>query len=247
MLILLLLFVAGIWAGAQNALAGGGSFVTLPALILAGLDAKLANIASSIAMFPGQIISGTAGRRMIADVPGLRFRTLALISVAGGAAGAVLLLLTSSATFNMLVPWLVLVATVIFAWGSFGKKPEGAKVRLGPVGTGLLQGAIAVYGGYFSGGIGFLMMALLTVAGVAVRGASAAQNLLAGLINAAAVLLFLVTTRVPLAEVVALGSGAIAGGLWGVWLLERVNERWLKVGILILGLALFVGLLLRAH
>jgi uncharacterized membrane protein YfcA len=247
MLTLLLLFAAGIWAGAQNALAGGGSFVTLPALILAGLDAKLANIASTIAMFPGQVVSGVAGRRMIEDVPGLKFRTLALISVAGGAAGALLLLLTSSATFSLLVPWLVLIGTFIFAWGSFGRKPEGAKARVGPAGTAMLQGAIAIYGGYFSGGLGFLMMALFTVAGMAVRSAGASKNMLAGLINAAAVLLFLVTTRVPLFEVAALGSGAIVGGLWGVWLLRRVNEKWLRIGIVILGLALFVGLLLRSH
>src|SRR5437879_4756621 len=114
MLITLLLFVAGLWAGAQNALAGGGSFVTLPALMLAGLDAKLANIASCIALFPGQVMSGLAGRRMIEDVPGRDFRSLALISLAGGSAGAVLLLVTSTADFDLLVPWLVLIATGIF-------------------------------------------------------------------------------------------------------------------------------------
>ncbi|MDT9600318.1 sulfite exporter TauE/SafE family protein [Sphingosinicella rhizophila] len=247
MLTLLLLFAAGVWAGAQNALAGGGSFVTLPALILAGLDAKLANIASTIAMFPGQVVSGVAGRRMIEDVPGLKFRTLAVISLGGGAAGALLLLYTSSGTFNRLVPWLVLIATGIFAWGNFAPRSKGSKARIGPVGAAALQGAVAVYGGYFSGGIGFLMMALLTMSGMAVRAAGAAKNMLAGIINASAVILFLATTRVPLMEVIVLGSGAVAGGLWGVWLLRRINESWLKIGILILGLALFAGLLLRAQ
>jgi uncharacterized membrane protein YfcA len=247
MVIALLLFAAGFWAGAQNALAGGGSFVTLPALIFAGLDAKLANIASCVALFPGQAVSGFTGRGMIEDVPGLRFHTLALISLIGGAAGAVLLLITSTAAFNLLVPWLVLIATGIFAWGSFVRNPATTKVHVGAGGTALLQGAIALYGGYFSGGMGFLMVALLTVAGLAVRGASAVKNVMAALINAAAVLLFLVTVHVPSITVIALGAGAIVGGLWGVWLLQRIDDRWLRIGILILGLLLFVGLLIRAH
>ncbi len=241
MLTLLLLFAAGIWAGAQNALAGGGSFVTLPALMLAGLDARLANIASTIAMFPGQVVSGIAGRSMIEDMPGLRFRTLAWISLVGGAFGAFLLLATSAASFARLVPWLVLFATAVFAWGNFRRKPAA---HLGPRTAAAMQGAVAVYGGYYSGGIGFLMMAVMTMAGMGVRGAGAAKNVLAGLINASAVLIFLYATRVPLLEVAVLGMGAIAGGLWGVWLLRRVNETILKVGIVLLGVALAIGLFL---
>ncbi|WP_324750587.1 sulfite exporter TauE/SafE family protein [Sphingomonas sp. LY54] len=242
MLTLLLLFAAGIWAGAQNALAGGGSFVTLPALMLAGLDARLANIASTIAMFPGQVVSGIAGRSMIEDMPGLRFRTLAWISLVGGAFGAFLLLATSAASFARLVPWLVLFATAVFAWGNFGRKPAAA--HLGPQTAAAMQGAVAVYGGYYSGGIGFLMMAVMTMAGMKVRGAGAAKNVLAGLINASAVLIFLYATRVPLLQVAVLGSGAVAGGLWGVWLLRRVNETVLKVGIVLLGIGLAIGLFL---
>jgi uncharacterized membrane protein YfcA len=245
MFTLLLLLAAGVWAGAQNALAGGGSFVTLPALILAGLDPKVANIASSIALFPGQVLSGVAGRHMIEDVPGLRFRTLAIIGFLGGGIGAVLLLLTSAATFNAMVPWLVLFGTCVFAWGSFGARIGAARVHIGPRTAALLQGAISVYGGYFSGGIGFQMLALLTLAGMPVRNAGAVKNMLAALINASAVILFLATTRVPMAAVLTLGCGAIAGGLWGVWLLKRVDEGWLKVAIVMLGLALFAGLLLR--
>lgn len=241
MLTLLLLFAAGIWAGAQNALAGGGSFVTLPALMLAGLDARLANIASTVAMFPGQVVSGIAGRSMIEDMPGLRFRTLAWISLAGGALGALLLLATSAASFARLVPWLVLFGTAMFAWGNFGRKPAA---HLRPRTAAAMQGAVAVYGGYYSGGIGFLMMAVMTMAGMKVRGAGAAKNALASLINASAVLIFLYATRVPLLEVAVLGSGAIAGGLWGVWLLRRVNETMLKIGIVLLGIGLAIALFL---
>jgi len=109
------LFVAGLWAGAQNALAGGGSFITLPALILAGLDPKLANITSTMALFPGQITTGIAGRRLVSGAERLSFRALAWISLVGGVAGAGLLIVTPSRVFSSMVPWLVLAATGIFA------------------------------------------------------------------------------------------------------------------------------------
>src|SRR5579863_755574 len=97
-----LLFAAALWAGVQNALAGGGSFVTLPALILSGLDARAANIASTIALFPGQSTTGWVGRKMASGAAGLSFRALAIISLAGGAIGAGLLLATPSHFFARL-------------------------------------------------------------------------------------------------------------------------------------------------
>lgn len=247
MTILAVLFLAGLWAGAQNALAGGGSFVSLPALIFAGLDAKTANIASCIALFPGQVASGLGSREMLQHIPELRYPSLAWISLVGGAAGAALLLFTSTVLFDRLVPWLVLIATAIFAWGSLSKENLTTKPRIVPRVAVLCQGGIAVYGGYFSGGMGFLMMALLTAAGLGVRAAGAAKNILSVLINAAAVLLFTVTTRVPVTETVALGAGAVVGGLWGVWVLARVDERLLRSVIVVLGAALFVGLLARSN
>ena len=107
-----LLFVVGIWVGAQNALAGGGSFVTLPALILSGLDARAANIASTLALYPGQMTSGWVGRRYVGGIGGLRFRTLALLSIAGGAVGAALLLLPYMAwvCFASLLNWQFIAA-----------------------------------------------------------------------------------------------------------------------------------------
>src|SRR3954466_12743897 len=99
---MLLLLLAGLWAVAQNALAGGGSFITLPALILTGMDARAANITSTVALFPGQIVSGLSNRAHVGGAGGLSFATLSLISLVGGALGAVLLLLTPSGFFTML-------------------------------------------------------------------------------------------------------------------------------------------------
>src|SRR2546423_13602086 len=116
-----LLFAAALWAGAQNQLAGGGSFSTLPALMLAGMDARAANITSTVALFPGQVTGSWIGRRLVSGTEGQSFRSLPVISLVGGAIGAALLLLTPSRFFEKLVPWLALFAPPAFAWGSFGR------------------------------------------------------------------------------------------------------------------------------
>src|SRR5262245_21550169 len=120
---LVVLFIASVWAGVQNQLAGGGSFLTLPALMLSGMDARAANITSTVALFPGQITGGLIARPMASGVERLSFRALIVISLIGGGLGAALLLLTPSAFFARLVPWLELFATVAFAWGTVRRKP----------------------------------------------------------------------------------------------------------------------------
>jgi uncharacterized protein len=240
-----ILFAVALWAGAQNALAGGGSFVTLPALILSGLDARAANIASTIALFPGQVTTGLVGRRMVAGAAGLSFRALAAISLVGGVIGAGLLLATPSTFFARLVPWLVLFATALFAWGSF-RKQGSAGPRLGPRLAGVLQFLIAVYGGYFGGGVSILMLAAFTAAGVAVRAAGATKNVLSSVMNASAVAVFLFTPAIPWPRVVVVCVGAVGGGFVGAHLLKRVDERVIRGFVIVLGLVLTVGLFLRA-
>src|SRR3954452_16827304 len=154
---LVVLFIAASWAGAQNQLAGGGSFLTLPALMFTGMDARAANITSTVALFPGQITGGLIARHLVSGVERLSFRALVIISLIGGGVGAVLLLLTPSTFFELLVPWLVLFATMAFAWGTFGHKLTPGADNLGPLAAGVMQFGIAIYGGYFGGGIGILM------------------------------------------------------------------------------------------
>ena len=242
-----ILFAAALWAGAQNALAGGGSFVTLPALMLTGLDARSANIASTLALFPAQMATGWVGRQEVSGAAGLSFRTLTLISLAGGALGAVLLLETPSGFFAQLVPWLVLFATALFAYGSFFRRAkEGEGPRLGAAAAAVAQFLIAVYGGYFGGGIGFLMLAALTAAGLGMRAAGATKNVLAGVMNAAAVAIFLFTPDIPWLRVAVLGGGAIIGGYLGALALKRANERLVRAFVVLLGVCLTVGLFIRS-
>jgi uncharacterized protein len=240
-----ILFVASLWAGTQNALAGGGSFITLPSLMLTGMDARAANITSSVALFPAQLATGWTGRMNVAGAAGLSFRALVIISLIGGALGAALLLVTPPSFFARMVPWLVLFATGVFAWGSFGRRPQGAG-RLGRPGAACAQFCISVYGGYFGGGIGFLMLAAFTAAGIVLRVAGATKNVLAAAMNASAVAIFLFSPEVRWVAAGVSCAGAIIGGVVGGLMLHKINERVLRVAIVMIGLALTVGLFLRA-
>ena len=244
-MMIFLILVAGLWAGLQNSLAGGGSFITLPVLILSGMSPLAANITSTVALFPGQVTSGFAGRSLVSGVGKVSFWTLFGVSILGGALGGLLLLNTPSDVFAHLVPWLVLFATTVFAWGSFFRKAGESHIHLGPSGAVTAQFLIAIYGGYFGGGIGFLMMAALSMAGLSTRVAAATKNALAGVMNASAVLLFLTSPQVHWYEASVLGGGAIVGGLLGSWALHRVNERVLRVAVVCLGVALTIGLFVK--
>jgi uncharacterized membrane protein YfcA len=243
----LLLAATALIAGTMNALAGGGSFITFPALLLFGMGARAANITSTIALFPGQIATGLAVRQQVSGAEGLSFKALAVISLIGGALGAVLLLATPASFFELLVPFLVLFATLVFAWGSFFRRPGASALRLSPKGAAAAQFAIAIYGGYFGGGIGMLMLAALTLAGLNVRRAGATKNVLAGIMNASAVAIFAFSPDVHWLAALAVAAGAIAGGQIGAWLMLRVDERKLRIGVVAIGALLTVGLFARSY
>ena len=245
---IILLLLAAFIAGAQNALAGGGSFLVFPAMLFAGLNPLAANITSTIALFPGQVTTSLAGRNMVEGAAGLSSRMLFGISLAGGAIGACLLLATPVSIFTHLVPFLVLFATVVFAWGSFfaKKRAEDEPAHITPRAAMAAQMLIAIYGGYFGGGIGILMLAALTAAGLSVRHAGATKNMLAGVINVAAVVIFAVRTHVHWHIVLLVAVCAILGGQLGVYMLRRINETALRIAITTIGILLTIGLFLRA-
>ncbi len=240
------LILAAFVAGAQNALAGGGTFITFPALLYAGLDPRAANITSAVALFPGTVTTGIAGRRLVMGTAGLSIRTLVALSLIGGALGACLLLATPMSLLTRLVPYLVLFATGVFAWGSFiHKARDDVEVRLGARATGCVQLMIGIYGGYFAGGIGVLMLAALSAAGSPVRNAVATKNMLASMMGASSVLIFLFQMRFDWLLVLYVAVAAIFGGLVGVYALRRINETALCIGITLIGLAVTVGLFIR--
>jgi uncharacterized membrane protein YfcA len=174
-------------------------------------------------------------------------RALFAISLIGGGVGGAILLATPPTFFARLVPWLVLFATLLFAWGSFFRQPiEAGEARLPPWGAAVAQFFIAVYGGYFGGGIGLLMLAALTMAGLAVRAAGATKNILAGVINASAAALFVFSPDVHWPQAAIAAAGASLGGWAGALALQRVNEKALRVAAVAIGAALTVALFVKA-
>ncbi|WP_448581776.1 sulfite exporter TauE/SafE family protein [Thermaurantiacus sp.] len=238
-----ILLAAGLWAGLQNALAGGGSFVTLPALMLTGLDARVANLTSTIALFPGQITTALANRQLTGPVGNTGFRLLLAISLVGGVLGAWLLLQTPTGLFAAMLPWLVLAATLLFARGAFGRPLAATHLARGPLLAA--QALISVYGGYFGGGIGFLMLALFTVAGATVKAAQANKNALAAAMNLSGAVVFAASGEAVWQAALTLGLASMAGGYLGARLIAHVPDRAIKRLVVAIGLALFAGLLWR--
>ena len=234
------LVAIGVWAGAQNALAGGGSFITLPALMATGLDARVANLSSTVALFPGQITTALANRKLVSGIGGVGFGWLLGASLLGGVVGALLLLATPSDVFRRLLPWLVLTATLLFARGAFGRPLEAKALAPTPLKAGQLL--VGIYGGYFGGGIGFLMLALFTLAGSAVRVAQANKNALAAAMNLAGAAVFMLSGEVAWESALALGAGSILGGWLGAHAIRHVPDKALKASVVAIGLLLTAGL-----
>jgi uncharacterized membrane protein YfcA len=240
--------IAAFVAGAQNALAGGGSFLTFPALLYAGLDPRAANITSSIALFPAQVTTGLSNHDLLSGAAGLSVRALILISLIGGALGALLLLATPVSIFTRLMPYLVLFATLVFVWGNFFRKSRGAGAdpRINPLAAGIVQFLIALYGGYFGGGIGILMMATFTTAGMPLRHAAATKNMLASVMGGSSVLIFVIEVKFNWHIVLSFAVAAVLGGQMGVFLVRRINETALRIAITAVGAALTIALFSRA-
>ena len=170
-----------------------------------------------------------------------------VLSLVGGAVGAVLLLETPESFFERLVPFLVLFATAVFAWGSFFRRGGAGGAHLSPLWASVAQFGIAIYGGYFGGGIGMLMLAALTLAGLAVRRAGATKNVLAGVMNASAVAIFAASKDVHWDAAAAVAVGALIGGQAGTWLMLRIDERRLRMGVVAIGVLLTVAMFTRAY
>src|SRR5258708_15219719 len=158
----IVLIAAAFLGGALNSLAGGGTLVTFPALLFAGLNPIDANASSVVALFSGTFAGAWAYRRNILAVAEFSVLGLFVLSLVGGLIGALLLLWTPTAIFASLVPWLILFATIVFAVGNFAPADAIQRIQLGPRGALASLFIIAIYGGYFGGGIGFLMLAAFT-------------------------------------------------------------------------------------
>lgn len=232
----------------MNALAGGGSFVTLPALIASGVPSVTANTTSAVALFPGQLTSAWTYRDGLGPIGLVSLRSLLISTFVGGAIGALLLLRTPVSTFDVILPWLLAVATVALAFG--GQLGESLRHRW-PVSTApvlAVQFGLGVYGGYFGGGVGFMMMAVWSlIADRTLKSFNAPRTLMVCAANAVAVIIFLAAQAVAWHQALAILVGAIIGGFFGSHIGRRAPAKIVRVGTLALSVLITLLFFVKAY
>jgi uncharacterized membrane protein YfcA len=221
---------AGVLGGAMNALAGGGSFATLPALIAIGLPANVANATSNVALMPGAAMSAWAFRDELQPIGGVRVRTLAAITFVGGLIGAILLAVTPSRAFDLIIPWLLLFAAIILAWGPRAAIWLKSRVTIAPPVLMVAQALLGIYGGYFGGGVGLMTTAIYgLLANISPRALFAPRTLMLAIANGAATIVFVASGLVNWQSCVPMLAGGILGGWLGAHLGKRLPPKPVRI------------------
>lgn len=249
-----IVLAAGFLAAVMNAVAGGGTMLTFPALMAAGLSAVMANTTSTVALFVGMPGSVWAFRERLAEVKSW-ILPLCIVSLLGGLGGGMLLLALPPSVFERVVPWLLLMATLLFLLNApiqrWLKKKRGEHADTaeptGPKPWGLLfQTGVAIYGGYFGAGIGIMMMAGLSLLGLRdVNRINALKSLLAVVCNVASVIWFIANRSVDWRLAGWLVLGSIPGYFLGAHFAQRIPATAVRVIVAIIGLGIAIRLFLR--
>lgn len=246
------LFFAGMLAGALNSVAGGGSFIAFPALLFVGVPPIPANATNTLALWTAAAGSGGAYRRRL-NVPRRVMVPLLGASLVGGLVGAFLLLKTPAHTFMRVLPWLTLGATVLFALGrklAGGRKSivEHGTTAAALAGATLFQLVVAVYGGYFGGGMGIVMLAMLAASGMTdIHGMNALKTVMGFVINGVAAVAFIVARAVYWPQGIVMIAGGIAGGFLGAHYAQKLPPAWIRVFVVLVGAGMTVYFFVKAY
>ena len=237
--------LAAFAAGVLNAIAGGGSFLTFPALVFAGVPPVAANATSAIAVSPGYLGSTLGFRPELRSLPATLLWRETGIAALGGLLGAGLLLVTPAKVFAGIVPWLLLLATVLFALGPRIARLSGGaghpRWRL----PGLL--GVSIYGGYFNGGLGILLMALYTLSGESrLNTVNALKNLNSFVLSLLSVVAFAAAGAIVWPQAVWMMLWATAGGWAGAHLAKRLPVKWVRWLVIATGVVMSVVFFNRA-
>lgn len=250
----IIICIAGFLGGMLNAVAGGGSFFTLPALIFIGVPPVSANATGTAALLPGYIASAWRFRKDIEYPRGLGVVGVIAIAILGGLIGAALLLITDQKVFSFLIPWLVLFATSAFIIGPklmTRKKPTAeeiieAKADRFPIGKALGLLAVCTYGGYFNGGLGIMLLAALGLMGQThLQGMNGVKNIISALLTVIAVILYVIGGAIVAEHLLWLGVASLLGGYVGAALAYRVSQKLLRGFIVFIGCVLTIVFFLR--
>ena len=246
------LFLASIVGGALNAVAGGGSFVAFPALLFTGVPPIPANATNTLALWTGAAASGGAYRNRL-NVPMRVLLPLMVTSVIGGIAGAVLLLRTPAHAFLRVLPWLMLGATLLFI---FGKKLAGRRASsvghdattAAIVGASIFELVVAVYGGYFGGGLGIVNLAMLAAVGMTdIHAMNALKSILGTAINGIAALVFVVKGAIYWPQAIVMIAGALVGGYFGAHCAQKLPQAWVRSFVILVGTGMTVYFFVKAY
>lgn len=252
---LFLFFAAGI-AGTLNALAGGGSFISFPALLFVRVPPVQANATNTVALWPGLAASAIAYIKRL-DAPLRLLIPLLVTSVAGGWAGALLLLKTPQRTFLHFVPWLILSGTLLFAFGNKIREIAGTSAAVDDLRkiswraiavSSIVELLVAVYGGYFGAGIGFITLGMLAALGMRdIHAMGAIRTLLAAAINAAAVITFIVAGAVLWPQFAVMVTGALLGGWFGAHYAQKADPRKVRAFVIGIGVVMSAYFFITTH
>jgi uncharacterized protein len=244
----LLLFGAGLLAGAMNALAGGGSFVTLPALIAAGVPSVEANASSTVALWPGGAASAWTYHAGLSPICGVSARLMLAITLAGSVLGSLLLLWTPSSAFDVVLPWLLLLATLAMAFGRRVGAALRGRLRSLTALVLIAQFALGIYGGYFGGAVGLMMVAVWSLFGLGeVKSLNAPRTLLVSAANTVAMLAFIVAGAVFWTQTLPMLAGGLLGGFAGARLGRRLPGNAVRVLTLFTTAAITCVFFVRAY
>lgn len=243
-----LAFAAGMIGGAMNALAGGGTFVTLPALLALGLPANAANATSNVALLPGAAASAWTYRDELGPVAGIDWRLLTLITFAAGFVGSLLLALTPTDTFDVIIPWLLLTAFVVIAFGRRAGDWLHARVIIGKRTLLAAQMLLGIYGGYFGGGVGIMATATYgLLANINPREVFAIRTLMLVVANLAAAMIFAAFGLVDWRACLVMLVGGIVGGWLGAQVGRRLSGSLVRWWTLIVTSATTIIFFLRTY
>jgi hypothetical protein len=245
---IILLALAAFLAGALNSIAGGGSFLTFPALVYTGVPPVPANASNTVALVPGSLASVVAYRREFSRVEGLNLKLWYFVSLFGGLIGAVLLLRTPDSVFRHLAPWLLLFATLLFAFGRHVSEVFRGRFHASEPLMMIILFPIAIYGGYFGGGIGIMMLAAFRLYGLSdIHVMNAMKTLIGGSLNSVAVVVFVLAREVYWRQSLTMMGFAILGGYCGAHFSRRLPQAFIRAVVIVVGLAMTAYFFLRVQ
>ena len=239
---------AGLLAGTFNAVAGGGTFISMPVLIYAGLPSVPANASSTVALFPGSLASIYAYRKDFQDFDNVPLKILIYVSLIGGCIGAVLLLVTPSKNFDKIIPWLVLIGALMFIFGKQVSKLLQNRFTLNKWVLLAVQFILGIYGGYFGGGAGIMMMAAWSMLGLTdIKVINVNKTLLVGAANSIAVVIFIFSGKIYWLQTCIMLIATITGGYFGASYARRLDQNVLRGVISFLIILITVFFFYRAY